>query len=476
MRLSFKSLISLIAVSLVFVFGYQVYWLGNFYRQQYDKMEVDILEAMRNADYREIYTRIEQIREDTTIVGTVETEIGIPERDAVYKTNTVDTHISDSLGTTQLKTNAEFPVEIWDDVDAMLKYFQKGLHQGVGHFMPANFPVYYALLQEELNYRDLHFEYYVVHRELENNQALDFLPEDTAGFQGYSCKTYFFSYDLEKTQAYELHVKEPRFFLLKQMSGILIASLFLIVLLILSFLYLYHIIRKQKSIDEIKSDFVNNMTHELKTPISVVYAVTDALQHYGMIDDRVKREEYLNAAREQLTHLNGLVEQILTMSVEERKNLKLSKDTIRLSDLFEHLKAQYLLNAAKEIEIEVTVEPDHLTLRADKVHFQNVISNLIENSIKYSGEKVHIRISAGQKGDRVIIAVRDDGIGIPAGAIPRLFDRFYRVSTGNIHNVKGYGLGLYYVKTIVEKQGGHIEVESKEGDGSIFKLTMEGHG
>ena len=473
MRLSFKSLISLIAVSLIFVFGYQVYWLGNFYRQQYDKMEVDIIEAMRNADYREIYIRIEQIREDSTITGIDEIEIGVPERDALYKTPPVDTHISDSLGTTQLKSNAEFPVEIWDDVDAMLKYFQKGLHQGVGHFMPVNFPVYYELLQEELNRRNLHFDYYVVHLDLENLLSLNFLPEDISGIQGHAGKTYLFPYDLELKQAYELHVKEPWFYLLKQMSGILVASLSLIVLLILSFLYLYHIIRKQKTIDEIKSDFVNNMTHELKTPISVVHAVTDALQHYGMIDDRVKREEYLNAAREQLTHLNGLVEQILTMSVEERKSLKLSKETILLLDLFEYLKAQYLLNAAKEIEIELAVEPDNLTIQADKVHFQNVISNLIENSIKYSGERVLIRLSAGKRGDRVIISVQDDGIGIPASSIPRLFDRFYRVSTGNIHNVKGYGLGLYYVKTIVEKHGGSIEVESREGEGTVFRLTME---
>ena len=476
MRLSFKSLISLIAVSLVFVFGYQVYWLGNFYRQQYAKMEVDILEAMRNADYREIYTRIEQIREDSTIVGTIETDIGIPGRDTLYKTNPVDTHISDSPGITQLKSNAEFPVEIWDNVDAMLKYFQKGLHQGVGLFMPVDFSVYYELLQEELDRRDLHFSYFVVHKDLENYVPLHVLPEDSAGFREHTGNIYLFPYDLEKKRAYELHVKEPELFLLKQMSGILIASLFLITLLILSFLYLFHIIRKQKSIDEIKSDFVDNMTHELKTPISVVYAVTDALQHYGMIDDRVKREEYLNAAREQLVHLNGLVEQILTMSVEERKNLKLSKDTILLSDLFEQLKAQYLMNAAKAIAIEVMVEPVHLSLQADKVHFQNVISNLIENSIKYSGESVNIRLSAGLKGERVIISVQDDGIGIPASSIPKLFDRFYRVSTGNIHDVKGYGLGLYYVKTIVEKHGGKIEVESREGEGSIFKLTMEGNG
>ncbi len=472
MRLSFKSLILLIAISLVFVFGYQVYWLTNFYKEQYNKMEVDIQEAMRNADYREIYTRIEAIRMDTSILSTIETDVGIPGRDTLHKTNPVDTQISDTSGITQLKSNAEFPVEIWEDVDAMLKYFQKGLHQGVGHFKPVNFAIYDSLLSEELNRRNLHFPYYVTRVNLENHRILDFLPEDTTRFQGHSFQSYIFPYDLEKKQAYVLHVEAPNLFLLKQMSGILIASLFLIVLLILSFLYLYHIIRKQKSMDEIKSDFVNNMTHELKTPISIVYAVTDALQHYGMMDDPAKREEYLNAAREQLTHLNGLVEQILTMSVEERKNLKLNRETIRLSDLFEHLKAQYLLNAPKEIKIDIELNPQDLTIQADKVHFQNVISNLIENSIKYSGESVHIHLNAKSEKGQVIIAVQDNGLGIPSSAIPRLFDKFYRVSTGNLHNVKGYGLGLYYVKTIIEKHGGKIEVESREGEGTVFKLKI----
>jgi signal transduction histidine kinase len=246
----------------------------------------------------------------------------------------------------------------------------------------------------------------------------------------------------------------------------------MIALLIVSYIYLLKIILRQKTIDEIKSDFINNMTHELKTPIAITYAAVDSLQNFGMADDPKKRDEYLTISREQLMYLNSLVEQILTMSVEERKNLKLSTENISLTEEFENQKNKFYLNNTKPVFIDIDVNPEYLIIVADRLHFGNIISNLIENAIKYSDKSVHIKLSAYRKDNKTIISVTDNGIGIPGNALDKIFDKFYRVSTGNIHNVKGYGLGLFYVKTIVEKHCWEISVESEEGKGTCFKITI----
>ncbi|MDR0232662.1 MAG: HAMP domain-containing histidine kinase [Dysgonamonadaceae bacterium] len=336
-----------------------------------------------------------------------------------------------------------------------------------------NFSTYSNFLQIELIRKGIALESFVEKINLEENTIVESTQSNISQRNRFDFRQYVFPFDSEGIYAYRLNLKQPELFVLKQMSGILTGSVLMIVLIIFSYFYLYRIILRQKSLDEIKSDFINNMTHELKTPISVAYAATDALLNYGMMEDPTKRNQYLQISKEQLSRLSSLVEQILTMSVEERKNLKLVPETINLSELFLHLKNQYLLNVDKKIIINIDVEPENIIIEADKIHFPNMIGNLIENAVKYSGESVEINLSAKENNGKITISVKDNGIGIPPASLPKIFDRFYRVSTGNIHNVKGYGLGLHYVKTIVEKHGGKIFVKSKEGVGSEFVIEIK---
>jgi len=335
-----------------------------------------------------------------------------------------------------------------------------------------DFSTYSNFLQIELLRKGIVLESFIEMLNLKDNTVVESIPRDVSQINRADFRQYHFIFDNENMYAYQLNLKHPESYILKKMSGILIGSLLMIILIVFSYIYLYRIILRQKSLDEIKSDFINNMTHELKTPISVAYAATDALLHYGMMEDTEKRNQYLQICQEQLARLSSLVEQILTMSVEERKNLKLTCETINLSELFLHLKNQYLLNVNKNVRINIDVQPENLSIEADKIHFPNMIGNLIENSIKYSGDNVEINLSAKEDGGKILISVKDNGIGIPPSSLPKIFDRFYRVSTGNIHNVKGYGLGLHYVKTIVEKHGGKIAVKSKEGEGSEFIIAI----
>jgi len=351
--------------------------------------------------------------------------------------------------------------------------FQKGEYINIEDLISTDFYIYNDLLQGELMQRELIFESAIEMIDARTGKVLGRFPNTPVEKHKSNYKDYSYRFDFNHFYAYKLWVKDSDIFLLKQISGILLASLLMMIALIISYIYLLRIILKQKNLDEIKSDFVNNMTHELKTPISVAYAATDALLNHGMIEDKEKRIVYLDASKKQLEHLSGLVEQILTMSVEERKNMRLNFSEISTTEIFEQLKQQYSINAPKPTDIQINMEPEEIILTADKTHFYNILSNLIENAIKYSGESVKIILSAKQNEDQTCICIKDNGIGIPGASLPKIFDRFYRVPKGDIHDVKGYGLGLYYVKTIVEKHGWTIEVQSKEGEGTEFLIQWK---
>jgi two-component system, OmpR family, phosphate regulon sensor histidine kinase PhoR len=217
------------------------------------------------------------------------------------------------------------------------------------------------------------------------------------------------------------------------------------------------------------------MTHELKTPIAIAYAATDAMLNFGALDNKEKAKEYLQHTKYQLNHLSGLVEQILTLSVEERKNFKLNYAEFNLGEVAENLAEQFRLKYNKPLTFDFAPQLSDFNIYADKLHFSNAISNLFDNAIKYGKEKVTIAVNVHCSKNIVSITVKDNGIGIPETSLSKIFDKFYRIPTGNIHEVKGFGLGLNYVKSVIEKHGGTIEVSSREGVGSEFTITLPIH-
>ena len=249
-------------------------------------------------------------------------------------------------------------------------------------------------------------------------------------------------------------------------------------LLVVAFvvIYLLRTLFQQKTLEEMRMDFTHNITHELKTPIAVAYAANDALENFGAADDGVRRAKYLGVIRSQLTALSEMVERILTMSREEREDFTLRRERIPLAGMLGALAEKFRMQAAKPARVTVDVSPEGLTAFADRFHLSHALDNLVDNALKYSGEEVHIRISAGRDGGRVVLRVADDGIGIPRAAQAHIFDKFYRVPTGDIHNVKGFGLGLYYVGLIAAKHGGSVAVESTEGHGTTFTLILPDDG
>lgn len=272
--------------------------------------------------------------------------------------------------------------------------------------------------------------------------------------------------------SYELHCEPLSNSVLKGMKGVLLMSAGILLILALVFYLMMRALRKQRELDEMKSDFTSNMTHELKTPIAVAYAANDAMLVYGLDRNPTKREEYLKATRESLEKLNGMVEQILSMSMENRERLALRIENTKLLPILESVAAQTRLSAGKPCEITVEVSPESLSANIDASLMSSVLATLLDNAVKYSIERADIRIAAEEKKGHAIISVSDKGIGIAADKQALIFDKFYRVPTGNVHDVKGYGIGLFFAKTIVEKHGGHISVESAPGKGSAFTIEL----
>lgn len=257
---------------------------------------------------------------------------------------------------------------------------------------------------------------------------------------------------------------------LRQMMGVIVTLFLLMLSFAAAFWFLFRTVSKLRTIEEMKDDFVSNMTHELKTPISIAYSANDALLHYDTSNDQEKKEAYLTIAIKQLKRLGELVENILAMSMERRKAMVLKPENIVVGDLAGEIAEAQRMRGDKAIAIEV-VSDGEVSVNADRVHLANVLNNLIDNAIKYSGESVAIKIAISAEG----IEVADNGIGIPSRSLPYIFDKFYRVPHGNRQDVRGYGIGLYYVRHIIEKMGWSIKVRSQEGLGSTFIIKFNGY-
>lgn len=258
----------------------------------------------------------------------------------------------------------------------------------------------------------------------------------------------------------------------RRMAGVVAINLILILIFVVGFRYLLMTVGRLRTLEELKDDFVNNMTHELKTPIAIAYSANDALLHFDTANDPERKEAYLNIAIRQLKRLGELVESILAMSMERRQTMRLSEDSVEIVSLLREIASAQRMRAEKPIDIAVEAEADEITVRTDRVHFANVVNNLIDNAIKYSGKSVDIRIRCSCEG----ISVADNGIGIPARSIPLLFNKFYRVPHGNCSEVRGYGIGLYYVRQIIGKMGWTISVRSSLGRGSVFTIKFNDYG
>ncbi|MBK9688959.1 MAG: HAMP domain-containing histidine kinase [Saprospiraceae bacterium] len=259
----------------------------------------------------------------------------------------------------------------------------------------------------------------------------------------------------------------------KEVWKILAVSIFFTGLILFCFLYTLSVIFQQKKTSEIKNDFINNMTHEFKTPIATISLATDSIQSPMIMGNEVKMKKFLGIIKEENRRMLRQVEKVLQMAQIDRKEIALKPTKININEL--------VSQSAHHAELKVTERGGNIDVRlgakreiieADQNHVSNIIANLLDNAEKYCPEQPTIIVETLDDKDGVKISITDNGIGIPKESLKHIFEKFYRVHTGNIHDVKGFGLGLSYVKAIVDAHGGRVSVKSEPGKGSTFTLFL----
>lgn len=273
---------------------------------------------------------------------------------------------------------------------------------------------------------------------------------------------------------YTARFPEPKAYLFLKIRPQILFSIILLAVTGLAFGFIYRSLQQQNRLNAIKNDLISNVTHELKTPLATVSVALEALRNFGGAANPELSREYLDISRNELNRLSLMVDNILKSSVLEQQSMELALEQLDFSELTEQVYQVWkprFLNEKAEISLEITGK--NLRIAADRTHMTNVLNNLIDNALKYGGTSPVVRLQLSENENEVKISISDNGIGIPKEYRSQVFEKFFRVPTGNRHNVKGYGLGLNYVKNIVKLHGGRVSLESTVGAGSRFTVTLK---
>ena len=464
----FKTISTTFIVVIAVIFSCNDYYLVSLYNSIRSNVERDVMTALADADIDDLMYRAGRAQ---ALASNVQMQEEVEEKQAPRKAEATTYRDengqlisvrTEADGTVieeraMLSENASYSNQM---VDAMSRQF----HAIMDRYIPYDMEVMDSVLYNQLSNRFIYPDFLCVEVVNSNDSVICGNPK----FNGESgLDSFSFNINPDEGIYYKAYMTPLTRHILSQMFGIIITVFLLMVAFSLAFWYLFRTVSRLRTIEEIKDDFVSNMTHELKTPIAIAYSANDALLNYDTTNDPDKKTKYLTIANKQLKRLGELVENILAMSMERRKTMKLRPEDIQLREFVEEIAAAQRMRGDKDITINVNVA-DNIVVEADKTHLANVLNNLIDNAIKYSDESVEITIT----GDNHDLSVRDNGIGIPSKSIPYLFNKFYRVPHGNRQDVRGYGIGLYYVKCILDKMGWDIKVNSVEGKGSIFTIKF----
>lgn len=283
-------------------------------------------------------------------------------------------------------------------------------------------------------------------------------------FSDYAFSMYFrqnvFHKYPEKQLIYLFFPNKTQWVIYQLLPKVIIGVL-LIIILIFSFIYLIKIIKQQKQLADIKDDFIDNLTHEFKTPIATISAAIEGMQKFKALDDKEKTARYLDISKNELTRLNDMVTKLLNISVYDKNNLKLSLHHVDLAKMIDEIVGMEQFRAIKPVQFNVDIADSVRHIEADPLHLKSVFTNLVDNAVKYSRESVSIRITGTKDNAFARYTITDNGIGIAPTELKKVFDKFYRVPTADLHTIKGSGLGLSYVRSVIEAHGGIISVNSE---------------
>ena len=514
----FVLIVILMSISLIGIIAVQLYWIDNAVESKKQQFKNDVQKSLGRVAER--INEKEQDLIDRKIEGMIE-NIGLANAAQIknYFFQEIDTTTKQtySLGATYLEENFKLPSEEFLDNDSIIlkrisgkkDFFQTKTFTGIerksnSEGIRTSFTKRYTNLEKEYNYETFRslFEKKPIHQRVSNRELnatikdelnkrnifLDF-KYGVYSVDGLATKLKSGYYTINKKNSY----KYPLFFntedvpvhflyvtfptknnhILSGISGILLLSLFFIFIIIIAFSSSLYQLIKQKKLSEIKTDFINNMTHEFKTPIATINLAIDSIKNPKIISDTKKVERYVNMIKDENKRMHTQVENVLRISRLEKNQLYISKETIDIHDIIEDaLSHVHLLIQDRNGSISKHFEALTSEISGNEFHLTNVVVNMLENAIKYSEGAPKIDVYTESTNKFFIFKIKDEGIGMNKSVQKNVFDKFYREQKGNIHDVKGHGLGLAYVKEIVEKHHGTVFVESEKGKGSIFTVKL----
>ena len=451
--------IVILIITVVAIIASQAYWIIAMYNSYEKEIAVDVDKSLEKVAYMEVTERSE--KKGGFSAFSLYTENGDTSR-YIYKVIT--------------REDTTFNVKIdRHDPNANLKIVQMVLKD----ITPLNVSRLNELfLQEIRNSRFPIKNTYVEYYDLTENTL-----KESSG-RGLKFTSYISSdmitIDIMESMGVKAYVNNPVLTILGGMIFQLVLSVLLIIIAIISLIYLGRTIFRQWKEEKMRQDSVNTMTHEFRRPISAAVALVSLIPHNIEKGDTSKAVQYVRLASDELNKLKTYTKRIQQISNNDKSTILLDKSEIEIPSFLESLIEKYLPKVRPDMStddkpatIKLDIDPELPALFADRIHFANVIDNLIENAIKYSGDNTIIDITVGCQGKDMCISVKDNGIGLSASELKRVFDRFFRADSRFVKRQVGYGLGLTYVKSIVEEHGGRIEVDSLgKGQGSVFVLYM----
>lgn len=452
----FRILSSLFIAVTAVIFAFNVFYLVRLYSSIRQTVHRDVMTALADSDIDEMWVRIENHK-------------SIAVQPAQSAQVTASSDIKSNIRSTTRHSDGHVSArafEVGDNDNFTNKFFNevsRQLHSVIDSRLPVNLTVMDSIFNRRLADRFI----YPAFASVEVIDSIGTVVCPATRQPPGSFDEFMYQFNTDAGHSYRARITPLTGQIMRRMAGVIVTELLLLAFFSLAFWLLIRMVSRLRTLEEMKDDFVNNMTHELKTPIAIAYSANDALLHYDTGSNPEKRDTYLRIANRQLKRLGELAENILAMSMERRRTLELKLESVSLLSLTDDIASAHRMRAEKTIEITVDI-PHNLRVTADKTHLGNILNNLIDNAVKYSHESVHISIAADSTG----IFVTDNGKGIPARSLQLIFDKFYRVPRRDNDSVRGYGIGLYYVRSMVEKMGWTISVTSREGQGSVFTIKF----
>ena len=469
----------LAASSLLLLLLFQVFWLSNTYQKEKENLKEKADLAFEGA-VRSIEDSLFNLmffeKIDIHAYSAAHTKVKV-RKTGEWKSNDLEAHLDQNEFKKEIRIfEADSSVDLKVDLRSDFKFSPEGKHFGSIAFMLAgdslneflpdtslagynNFELLEKKLKKQIPNSGLPTPFEVIQLEEDKLPAVGFFSNPHTDFvSGKSYAIFFPNY---------------RGFLLQKILPQILFSVFLFGAILFSFFMVWQSLEKQRRLTELKNDFISNVTHELKTPITTVGVALEALSNFNALKNPERTEEYINISKHELQRLSLLVDKVLKMSLFEKKEPELKLEMFDMQTLIQGVLRSMKLQFEKfSADVNFDFEGSEFSIKGDKIHLTNVIYNLIDNALKYSKEKPVINLLLKKENGRIQLTVKDQGIGISTDLKDKIFEKFFRVPQGDQHDIKGYGLGLSYVSGVIKKHRGNIHVDSQIKQGTSFTISL----